>query len=137
MPFPLSFQTVDSISSFKTLLNNNTPAVPAFFYHGNRTLQVLHTRLRTNCSALAADLYSKNIVDSPNCISCGEVENSNHFFFKCTLFSAPRLHLLENISEICTPTLNVILFGDQTFSPESNRSIFKYVQTFIRKTNRF
>ena len=47
-------------------------------YKGKRKLQVVHTRIRTNCSALNSDLFRKNIVDSPSC-TCGAMENAYHF----------------------------------------------------------
>ena len=69
----------DSLLSFKYNLNSELPIVPKYFYSGTRKAQILHTRLRTNCSSLKNDLYSKNLTDSPLC-RCGSVENTSHFF---------------------------------------------------------
>ena len=59
--------------SFKCLLN-----VPVFYYSGPRNLQIMHTRLRTQCSALNSHLFNKNIVNSPLCL-CRSEETSKHF----------------------------------------------------------
>ena len=68
----------DSLRSFKCNINRERTTVPKHFYSGTRKTQILHTRLRTNCSSLNNDLYSKNLTDSPLC-RCGSVENTNHF----------------------------------------------------------
>ena len=54
-----------SVTSFKNYLNRNRTSIPKYFYTGNRKTQILHTRLRTKCSSLNSDLYSKNITESP------------------------------------------------------------------------
>ena len=53
-----------------------------------KQLQILHTRIKTGCSALNNDLFLKNIVESPLC-ACrsGDIENSDHFFQKCMLYN--------------------------------------------------
>ena len=44
-------------------------------------MQILHTTLRTDCSSLNYDIYSKNIIESPLCnCRCGDTENADHFF---------------------------------------------------------
>ena len=49
----------DSINTFKGFLNKDKPHIPKHFYVGNRKAQILHTRLRTNCSSLNLDLFYK------------------------------------------------------------------------------
>ena len=72
----------DSVASFKYNLNRDRTYVPKYFYSGNRHVQVLHTHLRTQCSALNYDLFKKNISDTQLC-HCGSVENIHHYFSKC------------------------------------------------------
>ena len=38
------------------------------YYFGQRKLEIMHTRLRINCSALNKDLFSRNTVASPLCM---------------------------------------------------------------------
>jgi hypothetical protein len=48
------------------------------YYVGCKLGQILHARLRMNCSALNAHLFIRNLVESPNCI-CGITETVSHF----------------------------------------------------------
>ena len=99
---PPEAKQTDSLNSFKHFLNRDKSYVPKFYYSWKRLLQILHTRLRTNCSSLNNDLEGlgedwfcqlcinlfklltylclKNITDSPLC-RCGSIENTYHFFF--------------------------------------------------------
>ena len=43
---------IGSLISFKTFLNCDKKKVPKYYVTGKRKLQILHTRLRTNCSSL-------------------------------------------------------------------------------------
>ena len=84
---PCSDRIVDTVDDFKRQLSQGRVIVPKYFYAGNRSMQILHTRLRTGCSSLNYDLYSKNIIESPLCnCRCGEIENADHFFFRCHLY---------------------------------------------------
>ena len=135
---PYADRNVDSTDSFKHRLNRNRAYVPRYYYTGKRRPQVYHTRLRTGCSALNFDLYSKNIVESPLCTCTRrEVENAYHFFFTCPLYADQRNNLNLTISQYTTVTLNVLLFGDDTLPLSSNVAIFKCVQKYISDTKRF
>ena len=125
-----------SLNSFKRLLKMDKISVPQYYYYGNRKAQMLHTRLRTGCSALNFDLFIKNISDSPMCV-CGSIENVQHFFFHCNLFHRQRVLLLNAVSNLCTPTVNVLLQGDQSLTNETNANIFQHVHDFIISSKRF
>ena len=74
-----------------------------------QTHAYLHTRLRTGCSSLKYDLYSKNSIGSPLCdCRCGAIETTEHFFFKCHLYRDHRL-VHNSIIQHCNVSLNVIL----------------------------
>jgi hypothetical protein len=75
---PLPTRNVESLNSFKSLINTENTTVPAHYYVGCSLGQLLHARLRMNCSALKAHLFIRNIVESPNCI-CGITETVSHF----------------------------------------------------------
>ena len=64
----------ESVNAFKKFLNKDRIPVPKYYYKGKRKLQILHTRLRTNCSSLNLHVFIKNISDSPLC-SCGRTTN--------------------------------------------------------------
>ena len=61
---------------FKSKLNYNVIKVPKYFYYStDRKSHIMHSRLRTHCSALNEHLYSKNIIDNPHCL-CGQIEDT-------------------------------------------------------------
>ena len=61
----------DSINTYKGFLNKDKSHISKHFYVGNRKAQIIHTRLRTNCSSFTLDLFIKNISDSP-LYQCGK-----------------------------------------------------------------
>ena len=133
---PDNIRSLPSLNLFKKAIKGFSTLPPKHFAFGSRREQVLHTRLRTGCSALNADLYAKNIVDSSLC-RCGDVEDAAHFFFKCPYYSHPRVELLLSIGRYSTPSINLILFGNTAFTFETNIAIIKSVHKFITNSKRF
>lgn len=137
---PNATKNATSLASFKRLLIHNMPKIPEYFYCGDRISQILHTRLRTECSALNQHLFRRNLIPSPNC-TCGEVESNNHFLLVCPRFNLHRAEMLTKIRQYTPPDVIVsaklLLQGDTNISVENNTCIFKEVQTYIKKTNRF
>ena len=131
-----STRSANSLSSFKRLLNSNVVRAPKYFYAGNRRDQILHARLRTNCSSLAHDLFSKNIVDSPLC-HCGEVETTSHYFFHCQRYVNFRQDLENAVTKHTNCTLNTLLFGNKSLTYSENLEIFSAVHHYVYLTKRF
>jgi hypothetical protein len=115
-------------------LNNTINPVPSYFYAGSRIGQILHTRIRTESSALKDHLYKKNIEANPYC-SCKLVEMSEHFLLKCSLYERLRNDLFVNLS--CHLNINNLLFGDSNLPDCENESNFLVIQDFIIKSKRF
>ena len=69
----------------------------------------------------------KNIVDSPYC-TCGDIEDSHHFLFVFHQFTDLRRELINSVSDICQPNLNVLLCGGISLTFDQNKQIFKAVQ---------
>ena len=88
-----------SVTSFKNYLNRNRTSVPKYFYAGNRKTQILHTRLRTKCSSLNSELFSKNITES-QFRRCRQVENSHHHLLRCPFYTAQKNELLNAYQSI-------------------------------------
>ena len=133
---PDEVKSATSVMSFKYHLNMDKVHTPSHYYSGKRKLQVLHTRLRTNCSSLNDDLFSRGITDSAIC-HCGKVENVYHFFFDCPSYSTSRTKLFNSVSQVCPLSLKILLSGDDSLSPASNVKVFNAVQTFIEESKRF
>ena len=104
-------RTSASVISFKNRLNRNRTIIPRYYYVGDRKLQILHTRLRTKCRSLNYDLFLKNIVQSPLC-NCGSIESAQHYFFHCSRYTDIRRNLINNLSQICTISLDTLMFGN-------------------------
>ena len=136
--YPALTEMQIQLISFKRHLSHGRVNVHKYFYTGNRRMQILHTRLRTGCSSLKYDLYSKNIIDSPLCdCRCGAIENTEHFFFKCHLYRDHRLVLHNSRMQHCNVSLNVIIRGNESLSDEINIRIFESVHKYIENSNRF
>jgi hypothetical protein len=106
---PLPTHNLESLNSFKSLINTKNTKIPALYYVGCRLGQILHVRLRMNCSALNADLFIRNLVESPNCI-CGITETVSHFLLECprhTTLRQQRFFSLLDIPE--TISLNLLI----------------------------
>ena len=132
---PLSARQNGSLSSFKNYLSKKTK-VEKYYYHGDRFEQSVHARLRTQCSSLNQHLFMKNIIDSPLC-RCGEIESTMHYFFKCPQYTNIRTDLINSLSNICTLTTDVLLFGNRSSTYDVNIKIFDCVHRYIRESKRF
>ena len=133
---PLELQQSNTVNSFKYNLTKDKEQTPKHYYTGSRRLQILHTRLRTHCSALNLDLFLKNVSETPLC-SCGSIEDSQHYVFHCSHYQTQRTALMNAISTIQTPTLNLLLYGSSNLSVDINKAIFDKVHKFILDTKRF
>ena len=127
---------IDTLNAFKQFLNRGRERVPKYYYGGNRSGQLLHIRLRTNCSGLSNDLFLKNISESPLC-QCGRIENAYHYFFECSLYARHRIALFTSLSQRYNVTLNLLLFADASQSDEANLVIFEEMQKYIIDTKQF
>ena len=115
----------------------NVPVVPKFYYSGTRSLCVIHTRIRNNCSNLNNDLFINHLRESSSC-ECGyETENAEHYFFRCNIFSDLRIQMFHSICRYHPLSLNVLLFGNNLLNDADNEHIFETVQTYIKDTHRF
>ena len=106
---PDEHRYVDSVMAFKNVLGPDKPIVPKHYLFGNRKVQILHTRLRINCSVLNYDLYLKNIIDSPLC-RCNNIETVKHFFLDCPFYNNQRITLVQTVSRFCAVTLDTLLY---------------------------
>ena len=131
-----SIKDSSSLSSFKTALSKhlNPPKIPSYYFIGTRRGQILHTRLRTRCSALKHHLYIRNLEPNPYC-PCGQIESNSHYLLECPKYDDLRTTLTNAIDQPLTCQL--LLFGDENESYQVNKQIFLCVQDFILKSKRF
>ena len=133
---PEQTRNTPSLNIFKNGLKSNLITPPRYYNTGKRLGQIYHAGQRTACSPLRQHLHSENIVDNPYC-TCGDREDTHQFLFVCHQYTDLRRDLLNSVSSICQPILNVLLCGDITLTFVQNKQIFKAVQEFIIKSKRF
>ena len=123
-----------TVSAFKYQLNKHKKPPPMYFHAGTRKGQILHTRIRMECSSLNSHLYSKNIINSPSC-SCGGFESAYHFFFICPIYRHTRNIYLSDVLQ--THKTHELLYGKETATDLENEALFLKVQDFIIHSKRF
>ena len=134
---PQEIKCSSSLRCFKSNLNLNVIKPPKnFYFYTNRKSHIMHTRLRTHCSALNQHLHSKNIIDNPYC-TCGAIEDTYHFLFECLNYVDHRRTMNNVLVEFGQLSLNILLFGDASLPFDQNVKLFEAVQSFISSTNRF
>jgi len=133
---PDDIKHAETLNSFKRLINIDRPTFNPLFSYGDRRSQLLHTRLRTKCSALNDHLFRRNIITSPLCL-CGLHETTSHYFLECIQYIHIRGELLNTISMYSVPCVETILYGDETRDYITNTKIADAVHKFIIKSKRF
>ena len=127
-------KSAPNVAAFKYCLNKNLRKPPGYFSCGTRMGQVLHARLRLECSSLNSHLYRKNIIESASC-SCGGFESNYHYLFTCPKYANHRNRYLPyNLQNYST---NDLLCGKENLSEHDNESLFLQVQEYIIKSGRF
>ena len=126
-------------SSFKSKLSdkNKRVKISNIYCIGNRYISLLHARLRNNCSHLNEDLYINHLRLDPMCDCYTGVENAEHYFFKCFIYSDFRIWLFRATREFHPLNINKLLFGSADLTFDQNCLLFEEVQTYIKNTKRF
>ena len=109
---PQNIRDLESVSSFKDYLNIDKPIPNELFLVAKRRFQIIHARLRNECSSLKHHLLIRKIVETPLCV-CGAVETNQHCFFECPLYRNAKniLHRFFFSHFSCVVDLNALLFG--------------------------
>ena len=131
---PINIRLSPTLPIFKSRLSTNMQKPPIYYYVGNRRGQVLHARLRLECSSLNHDLFRKSIINDPSCV-CGEMETTKHFLLSCSTYNDLRHSLFSNLP--CQLTLNNLMYGSENLSTELNTVLFLQVQKYIIASKRF
>ena len=145
---PTNIKESRSLGIFKNkIVTSLFPAKPhPWFYQGNsRFSNIHHCRIRNNCSALNFHLYINHVKDNPRCSYCtgNFIEDPSHYFLECQHFEVQRTQMTQELENYFLPpritpnTLNDFLYGNETLPLNENMYLFKVVQTFILRTNRF
>ena len=131
---PEDVKSSPTLSIFKHRISLNMQKPPVYYSAGSRLGQILHSRLRLECSSLNYDLHRKSIVEHPYC-ACGEIETSKHFLLSCPSHNVLRQALFSNLP--CPLTYNNLILGSENLTVESNTYLFLQVQRYIIASKRF
>jgi hypothetical protein len=137
---PPDIKESETLDIFKHKLKSilySQPEVPEYFKHGNRTLSVYHARIRNNCSNLNGDLYMNHLTDNNTCLCNNDIENAEHFFFRCRQYQTQRIKMFHATRQFHPLNIQTLLQGRTNLSLEQNTLIFKAVQQYIKDTKRF
>ena len=133
---PEDVRNSDNTTALRRCLNADLNLPPRHYNVGNRLGQILHSRLRNKCSSLKHHLFSKNIIQSHLC-DCGAIGDSKHFFIDCPLYINLRQEMIGVISNLCTPTLNVLLMVTRLYRSTLIKQIFLAIQNYVIRSKRF
>ena len=105
-----------------------------FVEFGSRSNQIIHCRLRLDCSDLNAHRFTRHISNNSYC-SCGHpFEDTVHFLFCCPLYNHIRPTMFYYYRGF---DIKAVLFGNNDYPPELNLNIVQSVHNFIILSKRF
>ena len=132
---PEDIKSSRSVQLIKSNLQPQNNTKPNYYHIGTRLGQILHARLRMQCSSLNHHLFRKNIVNSPFC-QCGATA---HCLLHCPRHNATRLRYIHTINLPINLNTDLLLFGSTDFTNTLNTDIhvFLDVQKFIISSKRF
>ena len=71
------------------------------------------------------------------CDCLEDIENAEHFIFKCSRYNISRVILFNRTRAFHPLSVNAVLYGNPNLHDDDNRLLFDAVQAFIQDTKRF
>ena len=82
------------------------------------------------------DLYSTNLISNPNCICGYQNENADHYLLFCNRYIVYRNKILSSLAILnmngVEINVDILLFGNDFLSDETNCEIFLIIQRYIK-----
>ena len=137
-----------NLPDFKTEMKQlSKPPKYKHLGRGNKYACSLLTQVRVGNSFLKSDSFRTGHTDTNIC-SCGYIEDSKHYFTKCTFFDEQRQILFNKMKEFIpncqllstTRQLKMLLIGYEYDNPQmikKNTKIMIISQNYILQTKRF
>ena len=120
---PISVQQSTSLSVFKRSLSLFDSKVPAYYYFGERNVQVIHCRLRLEMSNLNNDLVNRRLSTDPKC-SCGySIETAEHYLLHWLNYINIRARTILTLPSSQT-NIRTLLYGNLDLRLPENKHIF-------------
>ena len=123
-----------TVDSFKCHLKHNKQVIPIHFNIGHKKLQVLHTRLRTKCSALNYDLFIKRYC-SLTVMSMRRGRKRRTLLFEVHFYRNQLAELISTVSQFHRVIIDCLLRGNNNL-PKKGPYI-RGVQAYIKDSKRF
>ena len=139
---------IKSLNSFRNTLIKSVKPIPNSVFdacdpHGLKLL----TRLRVGLSHLREHKFNHGFNDTidPFCPCNMEIESASHFFLRCDFFTDLRTDLMNDLSDVDQNILHynenalteILLFGKDVFSHQTNSQILDLSINYILKSERF
>lgn len=138
---PAAIRSIRDHKSFKNALISMGKSTDfntrKLFNLGRRRTNVVHARLRMNCSNLKAHLFDMHVITDQQCVCGAPREDTAHYFLECQMYSILRDRLFQTIMNITSVSLGIILYGNSRLTLKENIDIFQAVHEYIEKSNRF
>ena len=133
---PSEIQDNPSLANFKKYLNPLRVKIPVYYNTGSRKSQILHSKLRLECSDLRFHLFRRNLCASPLC-SCGSIENTEHYLLHCPKYNDIRRTTIHTLTYYTDINIALLLYGLPDLDVRTNRHVFEMVHAFISGSKRF
>ena len=118
---------------FRWELSNELPT-KITQYSEERQLDRIYTRLRLGRNGLKYNNQTHNEMD-PLCPHCGEIEDTDHYFFKCPMHINHRETMLKTIKNKASDITNITLKTLLNPRPAQGSIIREAVFQYIRETD--
>ena len=120
----ISIRNSPTIFLFKNRVNGDIYKPPEYYNEGSRKLNILHTRLRHQCSSLKADLSRIHVINNYKCNCGASFEDAIHYFLECPLYLSERRTLLSDCDDI-NINIEILLLGNDDYSYDVNSKILE------------
>uniref|UniRef100_A0A7M5XMH3 Reverse transcriptase zinc-binding domain-containing protein n=1 Tax=Clytia hemisphaerica TaxID=252671 RepID=A0A7M5XMH3_9CNID len=144
-----NIRNLPSVKTFKiAILKFLRPKQSRVFYVSDNQGVVLLNRLRVGFSHLNEHKFRHGFRDTLDRF-CGcrtnSVENTQHFFLHCSIYSYARQSLFDKLQDLRTVFLplnpsyfcRLLLYGDESLTSISNQTIILSVVEYIHESGRF
>ena len=119
------------------ITSTNSCAANPLFYLGERTVNIILSQMRMNCSNLKGHLALLHVEDDPMCYCSYDIENTEHYFLHCPLYHIERMELSNIVNQISDFNVQTLLHGDKNVDYDANLTILNAVHKFIVNSGRF
>ena len=119
---------MQTTSKLKQNVRANVFIVSSYYMLGSRKCNIIHTRLRQQCSPLGADLFRANIINDSSCPYGCPLEDDIHYLLEWPLYTNARMQLFINIKPYVVISIETLLFGSDNLTDETNLIVFTIVQ---------